>query len=143
MSMLTFVFTIIRPIIFSAIQKVSFPKSRNFLQSRTFSQWSKFSTVKEVPHSQELFPQSKNFSKIKKIFHNQVNFLQSSIFSTKNFSAVVEVFHSQNFPHKKFTWSKKFSTNKVFPKIFSLIKEVLHKQRVSDCPKKANAKNVL
>ena len=52
-------FKIIRPIIFPAIKKISFPQSRNF------------STIKEIFHSQGTFPKSK------KLFHSQGTFPQS------------------------------------------------------------------
>ena len=73
-STLAFVFKIIRPIIFSAVKKVSFPRSRNF------------SIVKEFFHSQGIFsqsrnfPQSRNFSTVKEFFHSQVNFPQTRKF---------------------------------------------------------------
>ena len=74
-------FKIIRPIIFPAIKKISFPQSRNF------------STIKELFHSQGTFPKSK------KLFHNHVSFTQSESFST-----VVKIFHSpENVLQNKFT----------------------------------------
>ena len=51
--MFVFAFNIIRPIIFSAVKKVTFPQS------------SKFSTVKEFFHNQIFF------FRIKGIFHSQ------------------------------------------------------------------------
>ena len=63
-SMLAFVFKIIRPISFSAVENVSFPQSN------------KFSKVKELFHSQINFPKSRNFYTIKEVFHNQKNLPQ-------------------------------------------------------------------
>ena len=54
----------------------------------------KFSTIKELFHSQGTFPQSRNFSAIVETFHSQGTFSQS-----------------WKFPHIKFTWLRKFSTN--------------------------------
>ena len=80
-SNLELAFKIIRPIIFPAIKKISFPQSRNF------------STVKE------LFQSQRNFSTVKELFHNHVSFTQSESFST-----VVKIFHSpENVLQNKFT----------------------------------------
>ena len=76
-STLAFAFKIIRPIIFSAVKKVSFPQQRNF------------PTVKELFHNQGIFPQSKNISTVKKLFHNQKGSLKAKIldlFNTKSYA---------------------------------------------------------
>ena len=64
-------FKIIRPIIFPAIKKISFPQSRNF------------STIKELFHSQGTFPQSCKFYTIRELLHSRENFSQSRKCSTK------------------------------------------------------------
>ena len=56
-STLAFTFKIIRPIVFSAVRKVSFPQSR------------KFFTIVESFHNQGIFPQSRKFC-TKKDFYN-------------------------------------------------------------------------
>ena len=76
-------FKIIRPIIFPAIKKISFPQSRNF------------STIKELFHSQGTFPKSK------KLFHSQGTFPQSCKFYT-----IRELLHSR----ENFSQFRKCST---------------------------------
>ena len=130
---LAFVFKIIRPIIFSAVKKVSFPQKLNFSWSRKFStfkefffdqeiflQSNSFSTVKEFFHNKGISPQSKKFSLIKEFLHIQRSFPWSRNFSTvKKFFYRQLIFLQSSFPKKKFTWSTKFSTSKeVFHKNF-------------------------
>ena len=74
-SMLTFAFKFIGPIIFSVVKKVTFPKSRNF------------STIKEIFHNQGNFPQSKKFLTIKEIFCKQRSEAKSlDPFNTKSYA---------------------------------------------------------
>ena len=75
------------------------------------SQEGKFSTIKELFHSQGTFSHSRNFSNIKELFRSQGTFSQSRKFSTikelfhnqgtfpqsKNFSAVVDIFTIKKF----------------------------------------------
>ena len=92
-STLVFTFEIIRPIIFSAVKKVTFPQSRKFSTVKKF-----FSTVKDY-----VFPQSRRFSAVKEILNSQGNFTHSMNISTvknffphsRKFLAVNEIFHSQ------------------------------------------------
>ena len=87
-SMFAFAFKIIRPIIFSAVKKVTFQLSRNFStiieffhskgifpQARTFSQSRNISTIEEIFPSQEISSQSRKFYTVKEFFYNQGNFL--------------------------------------------------------------------
>ena len=123
-SMLAFTFKNIRPIIFSAANNISFPKSSNFSTIKqlfhsqgTFPQSRKFSIVKELFHSQGTFH---NLFTVKELFHSQGTFHNQGTFpQSRNFSTVVEistkneVFYSQgSFSQKKITSSNKFSTNK-------------------------------
>ena len=86
-STLIFTFEIIRPIIFSAVKKVTFPQSRKFSTVKNF-----FSTVKDY-----VFPQSRRFSAVKEILNSQGNFTHSM-----NISTVKKFFHSQrNFPQSR------------------------------------------
>ena len=67
-SMFVFAFLIIRPIIFSAIEKENFPQSRSF------------STIKEIFHSKRIFPKSRKFSTIKKFSTVKGLFCNQKIF---------------------------------------------------------------
>ena len=80
-SMFVFAFKVIRPIIFSAAKKVTFPLSRNFStvneffhsqgifpQARTFSQSRVISTIEEIFPSQGISSQSRKFYTVKEFF---------------------------------------------------------------------------
>ena len=100
-----FVFKIIRPIIFSAVKKVSFPQSKEFSLIEEFfhSQgnfppkhftWSrKFSTNRDVFHDfffffdQRNFPQTKNFSTSKNLFFDQGSFPQTNTLTQSKISS--------------------------------------------------------
>ena len=98
------VFKVIRSIIFSAVKRVSFPQSRNFLTvkkvfHKTIFIWSrKFFTMKEFFHSHRIFPAKKNYL-IQEILHKQRSFPQFF------FSLIWEVL-----------WKKDFYTIKQFSK---------------------------
>ena len=78
-STVAFVFKVIRPIYFSAVKNVSFP------QSRKFSLFKKFSTLKEIVLDQEIFPQSRKVSAVEETLLNDRNFPQSRRCFTKIF----------------------------------------------------------
>ena len=108
-SMLAFVFNIIRPII--------------FFQSRR--------KVYEFFLDQRIFPQSRKFSTNKKVSQSQLNFRQKQFTWSRKFSIVNRVLHTQNlykqgsFQENLFPWSRKFSTLKDLytVKIFSANKD--------------------
>ena len=96
-SMFVFAYKIIRPIIFSAVKKVTFSKEI-FNSQGIFPQSKNFSTIKKIFHCQHIFPPSRNFFTIKDIFYSQGIFPQSRKFFTarefqqsKNFSTVKKV----------------------------------------------------
>ena len=77
-STLAFAFKIIRPIIFSAVKKVSFPQSRKFCAVKElFHSQGNFPQFKEIFHNQRILPLSWKFSTIKRFFHSRGNFLQT------------------------------------------------------------------
>ena len=102
---LAFVFKIIRPIIFSAVKKVSFPQKEIFLDQGNFPHSWNFSFIKKFFHCQGMFLQSNSFSTVKEFFHNKGISPQS-----KKFSLIKEFLHIQ----RSFPWSRNFSTVKKF-----------------------------
>ena len=91
---LAFVFKIIRPIIFSAVKKVSFPQKEIFLDQGNFPHSWNFSFIKKFFHCQGMFLQSNSFSTVKEFFHNKGISPQS-----KKFSLIKEFLYIQrSFP---------------------------------------------
>ena len=76
------------------------------------SQEGKFSTIKELFHSQGTFSRSRNFSNITELFHNPGTFLSQGNFpQSKNFFIIKEFFHNQRtfLQWWTFSQSKSFS----------------------------------
>ena len=94
-----FVSKIFRPIIFSAVKKVSCSViEKIFFSQGSFPQSNNFFTVEEIFHSRRNFPQLRTFvfykkvlsttkdilhKEMKEIFYKQKSFQQTNIFKTK------------------------------------------------------------